>query len=103
MKGKYTLISFGHSHLQESISLINNDSEKGMKWLSGEESTCQCRRHGFNPWSGKISHASEKLSLCTITIEPVLHNKRSHLNGKPLYCNKGNSQSPQLEKSPRCN
>ena len=23
-------------------------------WLSGEESTCQCRRHGFDPWSGKI-------------------------------------------------
>ena len=19
-------------------------------WLSGKESTCQCRRHGFNPW-----------------------------------------------------
>ena len=23
-------------------------------WLSGKESTCQCRRHGFNPWVGKI-------------------------------------------------
>ena len=21
---------------------------------SGKESTCQCRRHGFNPWVGKI-------------------------------------------------
>ena len=21
---------------------------------SGKESTCQCRRHGFNPWIGKI-------------------------------------------------
>ena len=20
-------------------------------WLSGRESTCQCRRHGFDPWS----------------------------------------------------
>ena len=24
-------------------------------WLSGKESTCQCRRHGFNPFVGKIS------------------------------------------------
>ena len=23
-------------------------------WLSGKESTCQCRRHGFDPWIGKI-------------------------------------------------
>ena len=24
------------------------------RWLSGEESTCQWRRRGFNPWSGEI-------------------------------------------------
>ena len=24
------------------------------RWLSGKESTCQCRRHRFNPWVGKI-------------------------------------------------
>ena len=23
-------------------------------WLSGKGSTCQCRRHGFDPWVGKI-------------------------------------------------
>ena len=23
-------------------------------WLSGKEPACQCRRHGFNPWAGKI-------------------------------------------------
>ena len=23
-------------------------------WLSGRESTCQCRRHGLDPWVGKI-------------------------------------------------
>ena len=28
-------------------------------WLSGKESACQCRRHGFTPWSGKIPHDSE--------------------------------------------
>ena len=30
--------------------------------LHGKESACQRRRHGFQPWSGKIPHASEKLS-----------------------------------------
>ena len=24
------------------------------RWLSGKESTCQCRRHRFDPWVGKI-------------------------------------------------
>ena len=23
-------------------------------WLSGKESACQCRRHGFSPWIRKI-------------------------------------------------
>ena len=31
-------------------------------WLSGKESTHQCRRHRFNPWSRKISHVTEQLS-----------------------------------------
>ena len=31
-------------------------------WLSGKESTYQCRRHRFDPWSGKIPPAGEQLS-----------------------------------------
>ena len=38
-------------------------------WLSGEESACQCRRGGFDPWSGKIPHAAEQLSLRAATVE----------------------------------
>ena len=41
-------------------------------WLSGKESTYPCKRHGFNPWSGKIPHPVEQLSPSTATIEPVL-------------------------------
>ena len=41
-------------------------------WLSGKDSLCQCRRHGFNPWSGRIPHALDQLNLCTTTTEPVL-------------------------------
>ena len=33
-------------------------------WLRGKESACQCRRHGFDPWSGKVPHALEQLSPC---------------------------------------
>ena len=39
-------------------------------WLSGKESACQCRRHGFNPWSEKITQAAEQLSP-NHTIEPA--------------------------------
>ena len=42
-------------------------------WLSGKEAICQCRRHGFDPWSGKkIPCAREQLSPSTTTTEPVL-------------------------------
>ena len=44
----------------------------GLPWcLSGKESACQHRRHGFDPWPGKIPHAAEQRSLCNTTIEPV--------------------------------
>ena len=36
-------------------------------WLSGKESACQYRRHGFNPLSGKTPHAVGQLSLCATT------------------------------------
>ena len=41
-------------------------------WLSGKGSHCQRRRHGFDPWFGKIPHAVEQLNLCATTIESVL-------------------------------
>ena len=68
-------------------------------WLSGKESSCQCRRHRFDPWSGKISHAAKQLSLCAPTpepmcyndwrlgaLEPVLLSKRSHCSETPTQC-----------------
>ena len=41
-------------------------------WLIGKESVCQCRRHGFYPWSKKIPYAVEQLSLYTTATETVL-------------------------------
>ena len=53
-------------------------------WFNGKESACQCRRHGFKPWSGKIPHAAEQLSPCTTTVEPVKKlEPRSHNCWRP--------------------
>ena len=57
-----------------------------------KKSTLMCRGHWINLWSGKVPHAAEQLSPCfTATepthLEPVLHDKRSHSNGRPLQCN----------------
>ena len=59
-------------------------------WRSGWESACQCRAHGFEPWSGKIPHAAEQLGpRATITeparLEPVLRNKRGRNNERPAH------------------
>ena len=43
-------------------------------WRSGWESACQCRGHGFEPWSWKIPRAAEQLSLGATTAEPTCHN-----------------------------
>ena len=59
-------------------------------WRSGWESACQCRGHGFEPWSGKIPHATEQLGpWATITeparLEPVLCNKRGRDGERPTH------------------
>jgi len=46
----------------------------GLPWWYSEpekESTCQCRGHRFNLWSRKTQHATEQLSPCVITTEPM--------------------------------
>ena len=60
-------------------------------WHSCWESACQCRGHGFKPWSGKIPHAVEQLGpWATIAeparLEPVLRNKRGRDNERPTHC-----------------
>ena len=41
-------------------------------WLSGKESAWQCRRHGFDPWFGKIPCALEQLRSCTALLGSAL-------------------------------
>ena len=59
-------------------------------WRSGWESACQCRGHGFKPWSGKIPQASEQLGPWATTteparLEPVLRNKRGRDSERPAH------------------
>ena len=56
---------------------LKKEEERLPWWLSGKESACQCRRHEFDPWSGTIPYATEQLSLCTTTTEPVLWSPRT--------------------------
>ena len=75
-------------------------------WRSGWESACQCRGHGFKPWSGKIPHAAEQLGpWATITepahLEPVLHNKRGRDSERPAQRNEEWSPLAATRESPR--
>ena len=59
-------------------------------WRSGWESACQCRGHGFEPWSGRVPHAAEQLGpWATIAeparLEPVLRNKRGRDSERPAH------------------
>ena len=60
----------------------------GLSWgPSDRESTCQCRRHKFNTWSGKIPHAVEQLIRAgTTATEPVLLSLGATTTG-PTCCN----------------
>ena len=64
---------------------------RGLRWWrSGWESACQCRGHGFEPWSGRIPHAAEQLGPWVTTteparLEPVLRNKRGRDNERPVH------------------
>ena len=59
-------------------------------WHSGWESACQCRGHGFEPWSGKIPHATEQLGPWATTTEParlqpVPRSKRGRDSERPAH------------------
>ena len=68
------------------------------RWSSGWETTCQCRGHGFNPWSGRIQQAMRQPSLCTVTtsLHAVTTDARAP---KAVLRNKRRPHSLQLEKA----
>ena len=86
-RGGYTVIGTGRSSIVfvkyqqnwiELIVVVDKISRfSGLHWwLSGKESSGQCRKYGFDPWSGKIPPAVEEarmpqlLSLCARAWKP---------------------------------
>ena len=55
------------------------------RWHSGKESTCQCRRHGFNPWVGKILW-SRKWQPTTIFLPGKFHVRQNLVGYSPQGC-----------------
>ena len=75
-------------------------------WRSGWESACQCRGHGFEPWSEKIPHATEQLGPWDTTaeparLEPVLRNKRGRNSERPVHCDEEWPPLAATRESPR--
>ena len=79
------------AHLDEAIKGVvtqnpkpptpmhDQDRNTGLPWWrSGWESACQCRGHGFEPWSGRIPHAAEQLGPWATTTEPERLEPASH-------------------------
>ena len=66
----------------------------------------QCRGHRFHPWSRKILHATEQLSLCATTaelklvcLEPMLCSKRSRGSESLCTATETSPHSPHLEEA----
>ena len=59
-------------------------------WLSGKESTCQCRRHGFYPWVGKIPWR-RRWQPTSVFLPGKSHKQRSLVGYSPRGCRVGHN------------
>ena len=72
-KGSYSF----HMSVKTCKASTSLKSLRGLPWWpSGEESSCPCTGHGFDPGSRKLLHAKGQLSLRATTTEPA--RPRSH-------------------------
>ena len=55
-------IKNNQTEMKNTVTEIKNTRRGLPWWRSGWEPACQCKRHGFEPWFGKIPHAAEQLS-----------------------------------------
>ena len=98
--GKSHCRMFSSIPVNSTSTVVTIKNVEGLPWwLNGKESTCQCKRNGFDPSSGKIPYASEQLSQGAATTEPMCGNywslgtleyelcNRSHRNEKHAYWN----------------
>ena len=75
-------------------------------WCSGWGSACQCRGHGFGPWSGGIPHAAERLGpWATIAepahLQPVLRNRKACDGERPAHHDEEWPPLATIRESPR--
>ena len=82
-------------------------SDKGFPWRSsGEESALRCTWHGFNPWSGKTSHALKRLCAPPVLTqssraqEPQLLNP--HTASTEAHARQWEACTPQRSGAPAC-
>ena len=87
------------SFLLSQVSLtLKKPRHRVPQWSSGWESSSKCRLQGFDPWSGKIPHATRQLSLSATTtvafasrtcvllqkVAPTHHNQRQPLHSSEV-------------------
>ena len=65
---------------------ISVSNHRLLSWLSGKESTCQCRRRRFNPWVGKMPWRGKWQS--TLVFLPGKSNGQRSLGGYGPHCSK---------------
>ena len=62
-RGKWSKLERERQILRDITCIWNLKYNRVLPWwLSGKQSACQCRRQGFDPWSGKMPHAVEGLN-----------------------------------------
>ena len=67
------------------------DQDFGLPWwLSGKESTCQCRKHRFNPWVRKISWRG-KWQPTPVFLPGKSHGQRSLVGCSPWVTRVGHN------------
>ena len=95
-----------HSFIHLFSRICYKSSNQGLPWwLSGKESACQCRTHGFELWLGKIPHITEQLSLWGTVIVPVLSSPEA-ATGDPTCCSHWSPSTLELviqNKRSHCN
>ena len=74
-------------YYQSYLKIATQGASLVAQWL---RNACQCRGHGFEPWSGKIPRAAERLGpWATITeparLEPVLRSRRGRDSERPAH------------------
>ena len=108
-------ISYRKDFKTGKLSQIKKGIPGSPWWLSGKESACHCKRHGFYPWSGRIPHAMEQLSPRVTSMEPVLYRVQElqllkpwhlelmlpNLPNKRSHCAQWEARALQLESSPQ--